>query len=190
MKKLMATGSLDPAANEPRNVILVGHAIGGDLYNLPSRIKESSGISAHPKLPIFDTQHLAREGNDPRALGGVLKERRIPFGYLHSGENDAIFILKALLIIAVSRCKDLELSQQEEDRKMLLQAVAQMKLPHHRPRATRQHLALEMADPPFAFKKQDTNWYDDCENGVSWVHCLDDSVDSNVGRPVSIVRND
>ena len=56
---------------------------------------------------------------------------------------------------------------------MLLQAIAKMDMPLRKPGTRRRELALQTADSPFAYERQEENWYDDFDDGVSWVHCLD-----------------
>lgn len=108
-----------------------------------------------------------------RSLKEVLIELGIPFGYLRYAGNDAYFTLKLMLMQVVNSCQDLELSAEQKERKMLLQAIAQMDMPLRKPGTRRRELALQTAGSPFAHERQEENWYDDCDDGVSCVHCLD-----------------
>ena len=73
----------------------------------------------------------------------------------------------------VNSSQDMELSAEQKERKILLQAIAQMEMPLRKPGTRRRELALQTAGSPSAYERQEENWYDDCDDGVSWVHCLD-----------------
>lgn len=92
----------DPATNEPRNIILVGHGIRNDILE----IKRSSNfdiISLPMIKAIIDTSHLInRVYNTPRhyhslrdscALLGMYRRN------IHTAGNDAMYTLKALLLL-------------------------------------------------------------------------------------------
>ncbi|PVH78620.1 hypothetical protein DL98DRAFT_634336 [Cadophora sp. DSE1049] len=173
LRKIVATGSPDMSVTEPRNVILVGHSIIDEFHAFAVARKGKFRITEHPEVPIFDTQCLAHRFGDVRSLKEVLVELGIPHGYLHNAGNDAHFTLKLLLMQVVNSCRDMEMSPQQHEREMLLHAIAQMDMPHRKPGTRRRELALQTADSPFAYERQEENRYDDCQDGVSWVHCLD-----------------
>lgn len=173
LKKIVETGSPDMSVTEPRNVILVGHSIIDEIHAFAVARKGKFRITEHPDIPIFDTQCFAHKVGDVRSLKDVLIELEIPFGYLHNAGNDAHFTLKLLFMQVVNSCQDMKLSTEQKERRMLLQAIAKMDMPLRKPGTRRRELALQTADSPFAYERQEENWYDDCDDGVSWVHCLD-----------------
>ncbi|KAK0099942.1 hypothetical protein ONS95_013235 [Cadophora gregata] len=173
MKKVLETGSPDMSVTEPRNVILVGHAIVDDLHNFATARKGKFRITDHPTIPIFDTQHLAHGDGDPRSLLDILIETKVPFANLHNGGNDAHYTLKLLLLIAVNSCQGLELTSAQEARRDLLKALGGMELPFRPAGLKRRDLALETASSPYRFCKGEGDWFENCVDEAGWGDCLD-----------------
>ena len=92
LQKTFRTGHPDLTRQEPRNTILVGHSLGGDIVSLQKVTERAWSIQGFPYIPGFDTQLLQRAmlGGPPhRSLEKLLIKLRVPYKSLHSGGNDS-----------------------------------------------------------------------------------------------------
>lgn len=127
LQKILRTGHPNSSYQEPRNTILVGHSLDGDLEGCNWSLQDQ------PPVLVFDTQPLrrARFGGSPRnTLNKLVKKLRIPHKYLHNGGNDSNSTLKALLQLAVLDCPSKgNWAFEFHKRKQVIRAIAQMSLP-------------------------------------------------------------
>ena len=106
----LSAGSTDGGL---RNIVLVGHSIGGDLKIL--RLLGIDISSAAPILTIIDTHEISRyvlapfrpdrrpEPGQSFSLAGVLAELgcRPPMSEFHNAGNDAVYSLYAMLLLVI-----------------------------------------------------------------------------------------
>ncbi|KAF8848196.1 hypothetical protein BDZ45DRAFT_777235 [Acephala macrosclerotiorum] len=135
LEKVLRTGSLDPTYIEPRNVVLVGHALAGDLQLLTWQPKGKFDILDFPDVPIVDTSHLGRtfynQKSDPSSvkLANWLGIKRSSRGfYNHNAGNDANMTLKVLLMLAVTSCGE-DVTDAQRKRMELLTKVVEASRP-------------------------------------------------------------
>ncbi|CZR68260.1 uncharacterized protein PAC_18159 [Phialocephala subalpina] len=135
LEKVLRTGSLDPDCVEPRNVILVGHALAGDLQLLTRQPKGKFDILDFPDIPIIDTSHFGRTFFDLRSdpslvvLANRLGIKKSSRGfYNHNAGNDANMTLKVLIMFAVKSCGE-EVTDTQRERMELLTKVIETSKP-------------------------------------------------------------
>ncbi|KAI1325298.1 hypothetical protein F5Y16DRAFT_423212 [Xylariaceae sp. FL0255] len=104
-----------------REVIYVGHGIGGDLSAL-----DAMGVTFNDyNITTIDTEKLgASIYNKRHKLGALLDELMCPYSNLHCAGNDANFALRAMLLLALkieSNANGLDLG---DARVKLIKAIA------------------------------------------------------------------
>lgn len=109
-----------------RNIVVVGHGMGGDLSAL-----QALEVPLSASTIVLDTLNIAKIclGWGQLSLRNLLSALGCPFDRLHCAGNDAHFTLRALLLIAIAGCSIQE--QIQHHLKLdLLRQIATFPLPY------------------------------------------------------------
>jgi hypothetical protein len=165
---VLRTGSTDATYKEPRNTILVGHGISGDLGRLTWRRTGKFLLRNFPNLLILDTQIIAEPMFvQKRKLELLGKGLGVDCHGNYNAGNDANSAMRLLLMLAVGKMDNSGLGAELKERIELLKKIA--KAPSERLPRHIEHMKLEMEEP-FNVKlpveeevDQVEDWYDLCD---------------------------
>jgi hypothetical protein len=133
LQKVFRTGHPDPSHQEPRNTVLIGHSIDGDIASLEKITGRPWSTQVFPYILAFDTQLLRRDilgGPAHKRIERLLAKLRIPYKHLHNGGNDSSFTLEALLALALWDCPfNKHCSPEMRTRKRIMRAPVQVEMP-------------------------------------------------------------
>jgi hypothetical protein len=143
---VLRTGSIDATYREPRNTILVGHGISGDLGRLTWRRTGKFLLRNFPNLLILDTQIIAEPMFEPRRKLELLgKYLSVDCHGVYNAGNDANSTMKLLLMLAIGKMDKSGLGAELKGRMELLKKIA--KAPSERLPRHIEHMALGMEEP-------------------------------------------
>ncbi|KAI9770088.1 MAG: hypothetical protein M1840_003538 [Geoglossum simile] len=108
----------------PRNIILLGHDVCGDIDYL--KLLGYNPLNLSNLIEILDTstmyRFLKREQN-PRRLGAILADLDIMGWNLHNAGNDAAYTLQALLALTIKATTDKDTDWAEEQKRRVGEAA-------------------------------------------------------------------
>lgn len=105
-------GSLQPEDMPKRNIVLVGHALGGDVTFLKDMGYDVTNLSnLQDTVDTADMWKYLKKTPNPTKLGIALYELGLPAWNLHNAGNDAVYTLQVMIGTAIKHIVDKEKPQ-------------------------------------------------------------------------------